>query len=254
MYRKLFLIVGFLCACSTEFTPVEVDGDVEGDVELDGLEDAEEDTGLPEAAGDPYSEWEDDWLELDGGPDVEAEGDEDVVDPCLIYPTWYRDMDMDGYGREDDTVCTEAAPSGYVDRGGDCCDANSDVRPSQTSWFLAPYVCPGSSFDYNCDGVEAPRVDIPACGSVPGCATYLTEPTCEADPYGTSTKGYHACWRGLSAPLLCGSTGIINCCTWHDSYAECQTTRDAAWHVCTTLGYPSSEELGSGGVRILSCR
>jgi hypothetical protein len=62
---------------------------------------------------------------------------------CATMTTYYRDADEDTYG--DDATTREAcdAPSGYVDRGGDCADDDGARNPGATE------ICNG--LDENCD-------------------------------------------------------------------------------------------------------
>jgi len=70
--------------------------------------------------------------------DCDGEADEDTG-----Y-TWYRDMDEDGYGNENDIVISCEQPQGYTDQGADCDDERPDVNPGM------PEVCDGR--DNDCDG------------------------------------------------------------------------------------------------------
>ncbi|MBK7402838.1 MAG: hypothetical protein IPJ34_43090 [Myxococcales bacterium] len=86
-------------------------------------------------------------------------------------------VDLDGDG--------EAPPPGVC--GTDCHDGNKDVFSKQKKAFATPYtrVGGGSSFDYNCDGIETrvfgKKYTCTSCpsGFVPG---YLTDelPACGA--------------------------------------------------------------------------
>ncbi len=58
---------------------------------------------------------------------------------------WYRDLDGDGYGVDDDTVFSVEQPDQYVAGGGDCDDGNPMVNPA------APETLNG--VDDDCDGV-----------------------------------------------------------------------------------------------------
>ncbi|MCB9760004.1 MAG: FG-GAP repeat protein [Alphaproteobacteria bacterium] len=74
--------------------------------------------------------------------DCDGAVDEDASD----QPTWYRDSDGDGYGTDEDAVTACEAPTGYVDAGGDCDDADTAYRPG------APENDCTDPNDYNCDG------------------------------------------------------------------------------------------------------
>ena len=68
--------------------------------------------------------------------------DPDVLDPS----TWYADADSDGYGADTYTLEACVAPSGYVDRGGDCDDSDAAFHPDATEEDCT------DPADYNCDG------------------------------------------------------------------------------------------------------
>ncbi len=68
--------------------------------------------------------------------------------------TFYRDVDLDGFGTDAATIVACTAPSGYVDNMEDCNDMNPFVNPS------AIEIC-GNGIDENCDGIDTPCQ--PAC-------------------------------------------------------------------------------------------
>lgn len=70
--------------------------------------------------------------------DCDDEVDEEVT------PTWYADMDGDGFGSASMAVSTCDAPSGYLPDGTDCDDDDRAVNPS------AAERC--DALDNNCDG------------------------------------------------------------------------------------------------------
>jgi hypothetical protein len=74
--------------------------------------------------------------------------------PCRTY---YLDEDGDGYGAMPLIHCDlEAAPPvGYVETGGDCCDADANAHPGELAYFTTASLC--GSFDYDCDGAEQPE-------------------------------------------------------------------------------------------------
>ena len=129
--------------------------------------------------------------------------------PGAGLPAWYPDADGDGFGSPSGTpVCAASMPAGYADNTQDCCDADGRVRPDQPAYFADSYTCgAGSSFDYNCNGVEEQRWsetgggcrwgtgscvltvgwqggDVPACGVsrswVSGCSSMTCSPTVES--------------------------------------------------------------------------
>ena len=120
--------------------------------------------------------------------------------PGAGLPVWYRDADSDAFGDAATTTCAASAPAGYVGDGTDCCDANRDARPDQTTYFAANYACGGGapSYDYDCDGAEEPRWI--ATGG--GCRS--TGTSC------AMTEGWDS-----SAPPACGASGRwVTGCTW----------------------------------------
>ncbi len=73
--------------------------------------------------------------------DCDTVVDADAVDRSFFY----EDADADGYGREDVSVQTCAAPSGYVDLLGDCDDGEAAANPG------ASEIC--DAIDNDCDGL-----------------------------------------------------------------------------------------------------
>jgi len=67
-----------------------------------------------------------------------AEVDEGVIQ------TWYPDLDVDGYGDEDNGITTCTPPEGYITRGGDCDDLELYANP------LMLEIC--DNMDNDCDG------------------------------------------------------------------------------------------------------
>jgi len=188
-----------MCSCTTSFE------DTDRDTELDTTAEAESPDLEEDSSEDP------DIVEDDGGgaSDAEEDTEEDTepVDPCDYYPTWYRDMDMDGWGQNGVTACLPEAPEGYVGRGGDCCDQRSEVNPGADGWHVDSYTCPGESWDWNCDGLEerrwptaSPDPCDPYCGAT--CHTYETEEECLS----------HVWWP--AAPPACGVSVAATSCLW----------------------------------------
>ncbi|MCB9762336.1 MAG: putative metal-binding motif-containing protein [Alphaproteobacteria bacterium] len=63
-----------------------------------------------------------------------------------VTATFYGDSDGDGYGADDVTAEGCAAPTGYVDRGGDCDDSDAAYNPGASESDC------DDPADYNCDG------------------------------------------------------------------------------------------------------
>jgi hypothetical protein len=71
-----------------------------------------------------------------------------AADPCdaidqdcsggPFLTTWYLDNDGDGFGDDATTLSDCAQPSGYVEQGGDCDDANSDLFPGNGCSVCGP--------------------------------------------------------------------------------------------------------------------
>lgn len=79
--------------------------------------------------------------ELCDGADNDCDG---TADDAVESVAFFRDSDGDGFGDDGATVEGCVAPQGYVDRGGDCDDAQASAFPS------AIELCDG--VDSDCDG------------------------------------------------------------------------------------------------------
>ncbi len=76
--------------------------------------------------------------------------DMEVDEPdALDAPTWYRDMDEDGYGTEADTIVACSVPAGYASLPGDCDDNDTRFHPGALEDDCT------DPNDYNCDGSVA---------------------------------------------------------------------------------------------------
>ncbi len=76
----------------------------------------------------------------DRDDDCDSGVDEDAVDES----TWYRDVDNDGYGDDDDTVMACTPPAMYTGQSGDCDDDDATVNPDSNE------LC--NEVDDDCDG------------------------------------------------------------------------------------------------------
>jgi len=62
-------------------------------------------------------------------------------------PTWYNDVDEDGYGDPADEVQTISQPAGYVSDNTDCDDASNSVHPGASEIL-------DDNIDQDCDGAD----------------------------------------------------------------------------------------------------
>lgn len=76
--------------------------------------------------------------------DVDQDCDGTIDDNAIDKPTWYADLDGDGFGGTAASFADCDAPTGYVDNATDCNDSDETVSPSGTE------MCGGA--DENCDG------------------------------------------------------------------------------------------------------
>jgi hypothetical protein len=119
------------------------------DDDCDGTVD---DSCLPDADGDGFyagTDCDDADASIHPGAAESCDGvDEDcdgaIDDSPASPPTWYADLDGDGYGGTASTTTGCAPPSGYVALGTDCDDTDDQVRPGATE------TCDG--VDQDCDG------------------------------------------------------------------------------------------------------
>jgi hypothetical protein len=114
---------------------------------------------------------------------------------CVPSRTYFPDEDGDGFGASHaGTARCPEDTTGYVLQGGDCDDGNAAVRPDAAYQADAYRRGRGTSFDYDCDGVET--VD-PAMGALLG--------SCDA---ARCVPGYVA--TAAQNPL-CGSRERFDC-------------------------------------------
>jgi hypothetical protein len=119
------------------------------DADFDGYGDAGAAGGCVEVSGvvSDHSDCDDAAAAVHPGSAEACNGIDDDCDPGTdeVVPTWYGDGDGDGWGAGNGTTdCT--APTGTVDRDGDCDDTDPAYHPS------APETDCTDPADYNCDG------------------------------------------------------------------------------------------------------
>lgn len=105
---------------------------------------------------------------------VEPEPEQDagpppIEDACTPLP-WYPDVDGDGFGdaTAQPTMACEQ-PAGFVADHTDCADADARANPSQTVMQESPVKGIGGA-DFNCDGIESPKLMEATRTCVPGCS------------------------------------------------------------------------------------
>lgn len=113
-------------------------------------------------------------------------------------------LDADGDGHGDPRRSKRACPAtGWVVKGDDCNDASAEVHPGQTAYFGRPQSPAGGAkpFDYDCDGVESPKLPSQAVACV------KSPPDCAG-----------AGWQG-AAPACGGSGLFVECGKYPDCVA-----------------------------------
>ena len=137
------------------------------------------------------------------GVDDDCDGTTDEPD-AVDAPTWYLDMDGDGYGRAGTTMRACTMPEGYVDNADDCDDGRGRVNPG------AAEVCNGR--DDDCDGAtdEDPTAGEPALCSDPATPVCY-DGSCLCRPQVTGISGNYALLVPGGSYVVCGSClGEVN--------------------------------------------
>ncbi|MDY6825204.1 MAG: PilC/PilY family type IV pilus protein [Thermodesulfobacteriota bacterium] len=111
----------------------------------------------------------------DGCDQVDNDCDGDIDEDTLADNTYYRDIDGDGYGNDNDfmNTCQTTPPNGYVVNGGDCDDNDGDVHPGAFD------VCE-NGIDEDCSGSDRPCSE--SAGSCAAIADVPLETDVEAAP------------------------------------------------------------------------
>ena len=137
-----------------------------------------------------------DAVELCNKIDDDCDGaiDADAADATV----WYRDVDGDGYGDDDDTWTVCPTPAGYAEVGGDCDDADASAYP--VTWYA----------DADGDGYGDPDATTDSC----------TAPTAHVAGRGDCDDGAADTYAG--ADDSCGD-GIDQDCDGYDHCTELMT-------------------------------
>ena len=128
---------------------------------------------------------------VDNDCDGLVDDDDDSLDSST-WSAWYADQDSDGYGDPSDTIAACDPPTGYVDNGDDCDDADATVSPA------AEELC--NELDDDCDdtvdegdatdaatwygdgdgdGFTDAELSVAACEPPSGYAEASDEPDCD---------------------------------------------------------------------------
>jgi hypothetical protein len=130
---------------------------------------------------------------------------------AIASRTYYRDADGDGYGSADKLkLCSDTAPAGYVEKGGDCCDVADKpgskvlpamIHPGVVSYFAAAADICGVGWDYDCSG------------GVKTDPVKRTDLCCVDQSFGEADcgKGYGVCSCNGCSTSGCGSGGVVQC-------------------------------------------
>jgi hypothetical protein len=155
-------------------------------------------------------------------------------------PSWARDADRDGFGRQNTSIstCGAAAPPNppgapldevwvSVPNGGaenerfDCCDTDGNAKPSQTDFQPgARNECAGPPGDFNCDGREDRRFEGLAGNPLEVLSGFQT---CE--DLGTDCTSIRLIWIGGEPPPCGTPPGVAGAsqCLLVDGQGQCQS-------------------------------
>ncbi|MEZ4237167.1 MAG: putative metal-binding motif-containing protein [Myxococcota bacterium] len=133
--------------------------------------------------------------EVCGGGDEDCDDLVDDADPDLDpagQTAWTLDADGDGYGAGAPVLACGAPGPGWVDRPGDCDDADPSVHPRALE-------TPFDGIDQDCDGADA---DIPPTRTptATACPTWSRPPSAPTPPTPTAT----------ATALLDGAEGTVD--------------------------------------------
>ncbi len=158
-----------------------------------------------------------------------ADCDNNPSTDCTQKKPYYPDNDGDGFAATNAVAVGEActAPAGHSLLRTDCADNNANVKPGQEQFFATGYTkaAGGTSYDYDCNGVETlvPGKIIGTCST--SCATgYLpAEPPRPGaqNPYCGSTR----------TVIFCGpiATSTASSSTSSSASASCSTSASSAY-------------------------
>ncbi len=203
---------------------IAVEGAVEGAVEIaveGAAEGAAADVEEDAAAVSPAAS------ERCNGTDDDCDGDTDE-DSAVDAPTWYPDLDADGYGGAASVVSC-ASPGGYLAVGGDCDDAVASSSP------LGTETCDDA--DNDCDGAVDEDVAVP---------------TWYADTYGdTDGDTYGDTYGGAASVVSCDAPVAVDSCAAPDGYVgdatDCDDDRPATHPDAAEIWYDGVDQACDGG-------